>query len=47
MTYEQWKKVIDINLSRRILNRPGAAKQMLKQGYGSIIPTQPPCQPTL
>lgn len=39
MTYEQWKKVIDINLSGVFLTAQAAAKQMLKQGYGSIINT--------
>ena len=39
MTYEQWKKVIDINLSGVFLTAQAAAKQMLKQGHGSIINT--------
>lgn len=39
MTYEQWKKVIDINLSGVFLTAQAAAKQMLRQGYGSIINT--------
>ncbi len=39
MTYEQWKKVIDINLTGVFLTAQAAAKQMLRQGYGSIINT--------
>jgi NAD(P)-dependent dehydrogenase (short-subunit alcohol dehydrogenase family) len=39
MTYEQWKKVIDINLTGVFLTAQAAAKQMLQQGYGSIINT--------
>ena len=36
MTYEQWKKVIDINLTGVFLTSQAAAKVMLKQGKGSI-----------
>ncbi|MGO5051694.1 SDR family oxidoreductase [Lachnospiraceae bacterium LCP25S3_G4] len=39
MTYEQWKKVIDINLSGVFLTAQAAGKVMLEQGYGSIINT--------
>lgn len=39
MTYEQWKKVIDINLTGVFLTSQAAAKVMLKQGKGSIINT--------
>ncbi|CDQ19387.1 SDR family oxidoreductase [Halobacillus karajensis] len=39
MTYEQWKKVIDINLSGVFLTAQAAGKIMLEQGYGSIINT--------
>ena len=39
MTYEQWKKVIDINLSGVFLTAQAAGKVMLKQGSGSIINT--------
>ena len=39
MNLEQWKKVIDINLTGVFLTAQAAARQMLKQGYGSIINT--------
>lgn len=39
MTYDQWKKVIDINLNGVFLSSQAAAKVMLKQGKGSIINT--------
>lgn len=39
MTYEQWKKVIDTNLSGVFLTAQAAGKVMLKQGGGSIINT--------
>lgn len=39
MTYEQWRKVIDINLTGVFLTSQAAAKVMLKQGKGSIINT--------
>ncbi|WP_058306313.1 SDR family oxidoreductase [Gracilibacillus massiliensis] len=39
MTFEQWKKVLDINLSGVFLTAQAAGKVMLKQGYGSIINT--------
>jgi NAD(P)-dependent dehydrogenase (short-subunit alcohol dehydrogenase family) len=39
MTYEQWKKVIDTNLSSVFLTAQAAGKVMLKQGGGSIINT--------
>ncbi len=39
MSLEEWKKVIDINLTGVFLTAQAAAKQMLKQGYGSIINT--------
>lgn len=39
MTFEQWKKVIDINLTGVFLTAQAAGKIMLKQGSGSIINT--------
>lgn len=39
MTLDQWKKVIDINLTGVFLTAQAAGKVMLKQGYGSIINT--------
>ena len=39
MTYEQWRKVIDINLTGVFLTAQAAGKVMLKQGSGSIINT--------
>lgn len=39
MTFEQWKKVIDINLTGVFLTAQAAGRVMLKQGYGSIINT--------
>ncbi len=39
MTLDQWRKVIDINLTGVFLTSQAAAKQMLKQGYGSIVNT--------
>lgn len=39
MTYEQWKKVIDINMTGVFLTAQAAGKVMLKQGSGSIINT--------
>lgn len=39
MSYEQWAKVISINLTGVFLTAQAAGKQMLKQGYGSIINT--------
>jgi len=39
MTYDQWKKVIDVNLNAVFLTSQAAAKVMLKQGKGSIINT--------
>ncbi len=39
MTYEQWKKNIDINLNGVFLTAQAAGKVMLKQGSGSIINT--------
>ena len=39
MTYKQWKRNIDINLSGVFLTAQAAGKVMLKQGYGSIINT--------
>ncbi len=39
MNLDQWKKVMDINLTGVFLTAQAAAKQMLKQGYGSIINT--------
>jgi NAD(P)-dependent dehydrogenase (short-subunit alcohol dehydrogenase family) len=39
MTYNQFKKVIDVNLNGVFLTSQAAAKVMLKQGRGSIINT--------
>lgn len=39
MTYEQWKNIIDVNLSGVFLTAVAAGKVMLKQGGGSIINT--------
>jgi NAD(P)-dependent dehydrogenase (short-subunit alcohol dehydrogenase family) len=39
MSLDQWKKVIDINLTGVFLTAQAAAKQMLKQGFGSIVNT--------
>lgn len=39
MTYEQWKKNIDINLNGVFLTAQAAGKVMLAQGGGSIINT--------
>jgi len=39
MPYEQWKKVIDINLTGVFLTAQAAGRQMIKQGGGSIINT--------
>ena len=39
MSYETWKKVIDVNLNGIFLTNIAAGKQMLKQGGGSIINT--------
>lgn len=37
MTYEQWRKVIDVNLGGVFLTAQAAGKQMLKQGRGGSI----------
>ena len=39
MSYETWKKIIDVNLNGMFLTNIAVGKQMLKQGYGSIINT--------
>lgn len=39
MSFEQWKKVIDINLTGVFLTATAAGRVMLKQGKGSIINT--------
>lgn len=39
MTYEQWKKVIDINLTGVFLTATAAGRYMIRQGGGSIINT--------
>lgn len=39
MTFEHWKKVIDINLTGIFLTARAAGRVMLKQGHGSIINT--------
>lgn len=39
MTLEQWKKVIDVNLTGVFLTAQAAGKEMIRQGGGSIIAT--------
>ncbi|NLN66231.1 MAG: SDR family oxidoreductase [Clostridiaceae bacterium] len=39
MTYDQWKKVMDVNLNGVFLTAQAAGKVMIKQGGGSIINT--------
>ena len=39
MTFEQWNKVLNINLNGVFLCATAAGRVMLKQGYGSIINT--------
>lgn len=39
MTYDQWRSVIDVNLTGVFLTAQAAGRQMLKQGSGSIINT--------
>lgn len=39
MSYEQWSKVIDVNLNAVFLTNLAAGKVMLRQGSGSIINT--------
>jgi NAD(P)-dependent dehydrogenase (short-subunit alcohol dehydrogenase family) len=39
MTYDQWKKVVDINLNGTFLTAQAAGKVMIAQGGGSIINT--------
>ena len=39
MTLEQWKRVIDVNLTGVFITAQAAGRVMLKQGYGSIINT--------
>ncbi len=39
MTYEQWKKVIDVNLTGVFLTAQAAGRVMIKNGKGSIINT--------
>ncbi len=39
MTFAQWKKVIDTNLTGVFLTAQAAGKVMLRQGHGSIINT--------
>lgn len=39
MTYEQWKKVMNINLDGTFLTAQAAGKVMIAQGIGSIINT--------
>lgn len=38
-TYEDWKKIIDVNLNGTFLTAQAAGKVMIKQGGGSIINT--------
>ncbi|MHD0396700.1 glucose 1-dehydrogenase [Staphylococcus simulans] len=39
MTYEQWNKVINLNLNGVFLVAQAVGRQMIKQGYGNIINT--------
>ena len=39
MTYEQWRKVLDINLTGVFLTATAAGRYMIRQGKGSIINT--------
>lgn len=39
MTYEQWRKVIDINLTGVFLTATAAGRYMIRQGGGSVINT--------
>ncbi|MGL4985729.1 MAG: SDR family oxidoreductase [Treponemataceae bacterium] len=39
MSFADWKKVIDVNLTGVFLTAQAAGKVMIKQGYGSIINT--------
>lgn len=39
MTYEQWNKVINLNLNGVFLVAQAVGRQMIKQGYGSIVNT--------
>lgn len=39
MTYEQWKRIIDINLNGMFLAAKGAVTQMLRQSGGTIVVT--------
>lgn len=39
MTLDQWKKVLDVNLTGVFLTARAAGRQMLRQGHGSIINT--------
>lgn len=39
MTYEQWKKVLDINLTGVFLTATAVGRYMIRQGKGSIINT--------
>lgn len=39
MTYEQWRRVIDINLTGVFLTATAAGRYMIRQGGGSIINT--------
>ena len=39
MTFEQWSKVINVNLNGVFLTAQAAGKVMLRQGFGSIINT--------
>ena len=39
MTFDQWKKVLDVNLTGVFLTAQAAGKVMLRQGKGSIINT--------
>ncbi len=38
-SYEDWKEVIDVNLNGTFLCAQAAGRQMIRQGYGSIIIT--------
>ena len=46
MTFDQWKKVLDVNLTGVFLTAQAAGKVMLRQGKGSLS-TPRPCPATL
>ena len=43
VSYENWLKVINLNLNGVFLVAQAVGRQMIKQGYGSIINTSGQC----